>query len=287
MDLPDNTLLPFFAYGVFRRGEIAYLRVKEYVDRLDADARCKGRIVIRDGLPLLDPAGTEIVTGDLLFFEPKTAGRAYHRIVQLEPDRQYEWATLDVQTSEGSVTANGLLGLRLENGCSSSDCPFKGSADPLFKEAFALVDDALQQYSERQSPTEPNPDFKNLLGLQMAYMLLWTSIERYTTLRYGLGEDVMAKIRQLATDEFFKSKLREVVSRRDKLFPTNDPSSPKKLNRDNVKGSLDYYYQVRCNITHRGKAAFDDFDRLRYSLSELKDIFQATLANAFQESART
>lgn len=286
MDFPENTLLPLFSYGIFRPGEIAYLRLKPYVARVERNCPCSGRLLIRDGLVLLDPEhnGMIPVTGDLLYFVPEKAGAAYYSIVELEPGKQYQWQTIDIAAPSGLQRSNVLIGINLPNGSFELDRVFSGKDDPLFRESFQITEKVLSDNSESHSKSEPNPDFTNFLYLQMAYMLLWSSIERYATLRYGLGDNVMAKILMIAADPAFADALRSSVSRRDAIFSTSDPSTAIKLNKDNPRNSLKYYYQVRCNITHRGKAAFDDFDRLLLSLKELSRIFKRTLQNAFEES---
>jgi hypothetical protein len=45
-----------------------------------------------------------------------------------------------------------------------------------------------------------------------------------------------------------------------------------------------YYYQVRSNITHRGKAVVTDYDTLGKSAKELLPIFRAVLAAAEQDA---
>jgi hypothetical protein len=51
-----------------------------------------------------------------------------------------------------------------------------------------------------------------------------------------------------------------------------DPESPEK--------AVDYYYQVRSNITHRGKGVGRDYNLLRDSLAELLPIFREVLREA-------
>lgn len=70
MDLPENTLLPMFVYGVFQPGDLGFLRVKDYVTRVDA-GRVSGKLMVRDGLPLLDLAGGARVDGAVLHFYPR------------------------------------------------------------------------------------------------------------------------------------------------------------------------------------------------------------------------
>ena len=59
-----------------------------------------------------------------------------------------------------------------------------------------------------------------------------------------------------------------------------------RLDPSNPKESLKYYYQVRSNITHRGKAATRDFATLRDSLTELHAIFRCVLDAAFDEASK-
>ena len=48
--------------------------------------------------------------------------------------------------------------------------------------------------------------------------------------------------------------------------------------------SVAYYYQVRSNITHRGKGAVRDYDMLRDSLTELLPIFREVLEAAERDA---
>src|SRR5262249_39368743 len=111
MDLPDNTLLPLFAYGIFQPGNLGFLRIKPFVESGTA-AFAMGELFVRDGLPLLKQGVGGQVAGFLLKFCPEVAGKAYFRIVEIEPDRQYTWGTMEVNTSERNlVTANVLVGI--------------------------------------------------------------------------------------------------------------------------------------------------------------------------------
>src|SRR5690348_12642189 len=115
MDLPENTLLPMFAYGVFQPGDLGFLRVKEYVAHVDAGA-VTGKLWVRGGLPLLGLEDGGCVHGAVLHFHPEAAGRAYYRIVELEPDKQYVWGTVTLTVDGHSITSNTLLGRDLSNG---------------------------------------------------------------------------------------------------------------------------------------------------------------------------
>jgi len=68
----------------------------------------------------------------------------------------------------------------------------------------------------------------------------------------------------------------------EQVFST-EAGKPILLRPDDAKGAIEYYYQVRSNITHRGKAMMVDSGMLLHSIKELPAIFRETLARAFDE----
>ena len=66
------------------------------------------------------------------------------------------------------------------------------------------------------------------------------------------------------------------------MFNTTDLSKYT-LDPNNPVKSIDYYYQVRSNAVHRGKAVARDFDTVKLSLKELLAIFRDILNEAFKE----
>lgn len=119
----------------------------------------------------------------------------------------------------------------------------------------------------------------------MAYLLLWTIIERYVTIRYHLGGDnVVKKIHKLESDETFCIELKKVNGKKREIFKSDRPRTKVVLDFNNPKKAIDYYYQIRSNIVHRGKAAYNDYSMLYKSTVELLDIMQKTIKNTFIES---
>jgi hypothetical protein len=273
MDNPRQVNLPFFAYGVFKPGELAYHRVRDLVLEVKS-VSAQGRLLLRDGLPLIDPDGPGEVCGSILFFKPQHEAEAYKRIVAIEPDRYYRW---EERNAQGTL-ANVLVGRYRNKG----SVPFEGSEwrgreDPLFKEAVDVVEETLR------SSCEFRCDLKPLFRLQMAYLLLWSSIERYLSLRYHLGNKVVEKVNYLAEEAAFARALQQNVQNRRPLYRADSPGQKRVLDPSNPRKSLDYYYQIRSNITHRGKAVVQDHNILKDSLSELLKIFKSVLEAAFAE----
>ena len=230
--------------------------------------------MLRDGLPIIDPTGHNEVQGDVLFFEPHAQVEAYQSIVDIEPDKHYRW---DVAFSNG-IQVNILMGKSPREGSIECEGEWDGKNDLLFTSALEVVEETLQANSKFDWNSKP------LFGLQMAYLLLWSSIERYVSLKYHLGDRVMHKVNFLAQEPAFAEALQENVKNNREVSRADKPKEKLVLNPNNPKDSLAYYYQIRSNITHRGKAVAKDYDTLKPSLSELLTIFRHVLSKGFEES---
>jgi hypothetical protein len=278
MDLPPRTDLPFFAYGVFKPGQLGYHRVSDLVVRAEP-ATIPGTLRIRDGLPIADLDGastSQHVAGHLLHFRADSGHEAYSRIAQLEPDKQYRWT----EVRAADVSANALVGRSPKKGSVLAEEEWDGERDPLFTSALEVVEETL--HTNREFAW----DLKPLFRLQMAYLLLWSAIERYVSLRYHLGERVTEKVNHLASENVFAEALAEAHPPRREVFRSHEPDDKAVLDWENPKKALDYYYQVRSNITHRGKAVPQDHDRLLQSLDELLPVFRKVLNSAFRTANR-
>lgn len=284
MMLPPDTTLPFFAYGFLRPGELAYHQIQEFVSTPPVEAVVRGRLWLRDGLLLLElDQRARPSDGCMLRFRPDGARSAYAAIADLEPAGMYEWHTAEVDTKQGPVRANLLVGVDLPG--PDADKPESlahatSANDPLFNEALAEI----RRIAE-EGDCLPDRRMGNAMDLapffrqQMAYLLLWSSIERYASLRYRLGgRDYTERVLRLAEESAFAEALKVYVrGRKDTLYNADRHGKPAELNPSNPEASLRYYYRVRGNIVHRGKAAIRDREVISCSLRELLDIFEHVL----------
>lgn len=271
---PNDTTLPFFAYGVFKPGELAFLQIKEFVGDLPRNCTISGELLIRDGLPIASPEGQGGIRGVLLTFRTDKQTDAYKRIGGLEPEKQYRWGTIET----GFGKANYLAGVSPHKGSVRAEEEWTGRNDPLFTVALDVVEETLG------ANRDFNWDLKPLFRLEMAYLLLWTAIERYASLRYHLREKATQKVLKLAEERAFQAALAQEVHVERKVVSAEDPTDHYVLSANNASKSLKYYHQVRNNLVHRGKGVVMDHDRVRDSLTELLSIFKATLKAAFEES---
>lgn len=281
--VPEDTTLPFFAYGIFSPGQIAFFQIKNYVRRV-ADASVNGILLIRDGIPILDADAPGETKGNLIEFnDDEDAELAYRAIEGMEPSTQYRWVE--------DRNMNVLVGRSPRKG--SREMPTKDGhpdwsswRDPAFNQAL----DAVRANLEEPFAWD---DLRSFYSLQGAYMVLWSSIERYVSLRYGLGrnDQVLQRVKLLAEEDQFRASLRATDAsaterKLRRLFRSDDPGQAetfKPLGRP-VK-AIDYLYQVRSNVTHRGKEEPLDWDLLHTATTELLRIFEDVL-DAAEENAR-
>jgi hypothetical protein len=159
VERPRDIDLPFFAYGLFGPGQLAFFQLREIVSKVHEGAKVAGSLLLRDGLPIIDPAGYGRVKGALLTFQPEQAADAYDRISAMEPDRHYRWH----EAKADGNSANVLVGKSPTKGSvPCEDDEWNGWSDPLFTAALDVV--KQEAYESRQFDWDLKPMFR----LQMA-----------------------------------------------------------------------------------------------------------------------
>jgi hypothetical protein len=239
-----------------------------------SDYEIRGTLRIRDGLPIASSEEQGEIHGTLIKFRAGTEQEAYRRIAGLEPDNQYRWETANA----GPGPVNFLAGRSPRKGSVQLEDGWSGHNDPLFTVALDVVTETLEQ--NRNFDWNLKPMFR----LEMGYLLLWTSIERYASLRYHLGDKATKKVFNLANEPAFQIALQQHVHERREVQRADAPTEKCVLEAGDPSKALAYYYQVRSNLVHRGKGVVNDHDRMEKSLNELLTIFRSTLNAAFAES---
>ncbi|WP_049996406.1 hypothetical protein [Halococcus sediminicola] len=291
MDRPSNLQRPFFTYGIFKPGQIAHFRLEDFIDDTKT-ASVDHPLYERDGIPLLNTEKDGRTNGVLLWFNPEDAERAYMKITQIEPGNQYRCTQTTATADDTEYNANILVGINPKNGGHKledhSGSPIQDwdgeKNDPFFNEALDVVEEKIKQHTRAE-----DNDFSSYFELQMAYLLLWTVIERYVTLRYGFGANSYHERKRMAIEEDgFREGLEDVLEHRDGAIirKTHKPEETKELSTIDPEQAIHYYYQVRNNIAHRGKSLDQDIHILRSSLLELYTIFNDyVLPDAFDEDS--
>jgi hypothetical protein len=267
LDLPANVTLPFFAYGALRPGMPAFERLRPFVRASIQRDRVEGELFVRDGLPLLFPSQQGQTDGFLLAWNPGREEEGYRSICEFEPRKQYEWAEITVLSG---VPANVLVGRFPHKGNPQPlDSPvWRLTDDPAFGEGLAVVREATAEIAANTHWTE----WQRFFRAQMAYLLLWSVLERLSALCIGPNHDPHERINRLYELPGMADLVASHVRRSDRVADSRDPSHSYKLEADNPKKCFQYYYQVRSNLSHRGKGVWNEFGKVHDSLRELLSI---------------
>lgn len=277
---PDFNL-PFFAYGLFKPGQLSFHKIHDLVKSYEED-QILGYLKERDGVPILVKSEYSNVSGFLIKFKSETAIDAYHRIELSEPDKYYRWIKTHTLRN---IKCNVLLGKSPNKGTSNYERGiWDGKKDPYFDDALIFIKSVIEDENiHLEGPMNAEPFFR----LQMAYMLLWTSIERYSSLRYNLNENPNKRIMHIADEKIFSESLKkhflnDKFQRKLKIVRADNPNNVCKLDPEKPKKSLEYYYQVRSNSVHMGKTIFYDYYTIRAALIELFAIFSDIINYSFE-----
>ncbi|WP_433493646.1 hypothetical protein ACQP26_19785 [Micromonospora sp. CA-248089] len=280
---PRDRNRPLFVYGSLKPGELAFGLIEPLVGQ-HVLATVTGVIKMRDGLPLLDHLAAGRVHGSLLFFPADKADEAWQTVADFEPVAQYAWSTSEALTEDGqSITANVLAGAKLQRGVSGDPVQeWSASHDPVLGEGLAEVRRlVLEAAPHGVQPQPDSPGFwRQFFRLQASYLLLWSAVERYTALRYGPALDPWDRVCRLDNDLAFQDALRTVNAESGSVVDSRDPTTKVTL-RPDFTGGARYYYQVRSNLSHRGKGAFRDARLVLKACVELHDAMLVLLARHF------
>lgn len=285
LDPPNNTDIPFFAYGIFKPGQLAFSRIEEAIERISY-SKIKYNMRVRDGVPIIgkDEKNNSKTYGYLIFFKEECKQDAYRIIGETEPNKLYYWDEITVDNEQCNV----LKGKKFKYGSNSPEFDineFKGHKDPFFKEALDLIKESINAKEKLLDPENElfENEIKHFFNLQMHYMLLWSAIDRFTRLKYN-KKFQSHNIIEFSGEQSFEKSFYKNFKENRVIFP-NDYLKPISLYRERsdwkLSKSMYYYYKVRCNVVHRGKSIIGDEKDLRHSLIELSNIFKDVLNDTF------
>ncbi len=326
MNLPKDPKKPFFTYGIFRPGEIAFQIISDYVDFNRIEKRTiEGSLKLRDGILIYDQKGGDEIQGYLLFFKEGMETEAYNSIVSLEPGNYYMW---NEDQSKYRKEFNILHGKKIIKGIDviqttkseevvDEDKKLNnpiiwdylfGSIwrDPFIINGFNMLDqyakeEIILSKQYKEITWDDEGIFNDYLKYQMLYLFLCSILERMMFLNGGFGISPNKQIGLFSKDQTL-TKVLDLIDNNDN-FPNFKGSFPRVVHRaDNpevevnwlLDGSLKvspesamkYYYQLRSNIIHRGKSGMHKYILLKESFEELKFILKTFWSEKGKESKK-
>lgn len=275
--------LPFFAYDVFKPGEIAYSRIKDYVDedRSILKYSVEHPLDIINGVPFLFKSHNYYyhTYGSLLYFKNEDAAKAYEIISQSKSFKLYGWTTIN----DGHARMNVLVGKNeiINVQYHENRGVYDSKDDPmLVRILYSLCDNIIPILIKKQV----SPD--NFFNLQMNYMMLWSSIDRYLVLKYG-KQNQQDNLKCFANEKSFKDAVLLFSDKNNKNpeVLSNEDYRSFKLDKEKPLCCIRYYYTIRCNVVHTGKSQYDDYELLKYATLELLQIYMHVLRDSFRDNA--
>ncbi len=276
-----NINYPFFAYGIFKPGQIAYSRIENCVKSMYKE-KIPHQLFLRDGVPFIsrNPEEYGSTWGFLIEFKEDSIIDAYDIICEVEPEELYYWKEIEVNGNP----ANALIGRKPSRSRPMMmGSSFDGRNDPYFNEAIEVISEGIKEYKEDLKEIYNDHDeLKNYFRLQRNYILLWAAIERYTSLKYG-NNNKTSNNEKLSEEPIFQQSLKYHIGKNEiRIIYRTDTLKKIELDANSPKDSIDYYYTIRCNIVHRGKTPFNKGEIILKSLEELLNIFQDVLEDTFK-----
>lgn len=272
LSIPIDTRLPFITYGSFKPQELRYDLIRDYIEDYK-EIEIIGLMEEKDGIPIFGLSNYYrfTYTAFILNFTVGKEDIAYQKISENEPDTFYEWGIFDNKN-----ILLGKQGLKGKNGYLAPSWTFRD--DQYFNSGLKACDSIKKSaliYDAHALDSDYFPFFKT----SAAYMLLWTIIERFCTLKYG-NMTPFQKIKCLAADSSIDWEIIiDKINRIDKIYRSDKLNEALVLNKSKgAKRMLEYYYGIRSNMVHRGKDVISDTDKLSNSFIELKSIFERILA---------
>lgn len=266
----------FFAYGIFKKGQLAYSKIKDCVDHIEDD-EINRELLLRDGMPIISYNESDLTTkGHKIFFIDGKEEETYEKICKILPKPFYRWSIIEIDEEEYNVLIGKRPGAGSIHYCDDNenyiDC-FDGKLDPYFSRIIPFI---------RNEIGDLKHDENEIFRLQMYYMLLWSAIDRYCSLKYDVTEKQGDYLKALSKDCIFINALdRTSIEKRRPIFSANRLGRFK-FDEEKPLFIINYYYTLRSNVVHRGKDEKNKIGILRSSLGELLEIFEIMIDETFE-----
>ncbi len=270
---PLNQKLPFLAYGSFKPGELRFNLIKQFVLETKP-IKVYGLMKEKDGVPIFYTTKTKSYAwfdyaAYEIHFKKGQEQQAYQIISENEPNSYYTWVNF-----QGANILEGKSRLRGLEEFMDETWSFKH--DPYFSQGL-LACKEIRKGSRSKMP-ELHQEYFDFFCNQSAFMLLWTIIERFCTLKYG-NLSPNEKLKSLYTDpEIEWDFVYDIVKRNDSIVRSDKEKEQLKLNSaSSIKKILEYYYGLRSNMVHRGKNVFGDINRISDAFDELYQLVEVII----------
>jgi hypothetical protein len=293
--LPENIELPFFAYGIFKPNQIAYHVIKDLVESSENKSIDNYEQFLRDGLSFIIKTKMPVsLNGYRINFKAEKALEAYFKISNKEPKNLYKWEVIENMNVLVAKDKNGI------------DREFHGDPDniigwndPYFHIGLEVLSN--QEFENKNmnywvnSKWDEKGFFAEMIFVQMKFLLAYSMLERLAFLMTSFQSGSSQVSTVLADNDFVQAAIlklydeleEKVQCEQREVYSTERKSTSKGekvrfsfkecIEQKDFKKIIKFYYQLRNNITHRGKSLGRVSDNFKTYLKELTLIIKYTL----------
>jgi hypothetical protein len=245
---------------------------------------------VRDGLPILELSHDGAVEGYLFRFNAKeSAEEAYKQISAYVPAGTNSWEERTIEASGIRFNCVVRIPPKPVNEYIGQYEPIKSWSakdDPLFSKAIHTVASGVKKYRDLRFEKDEAGrfDWESYYDLQMKYLLLWSILERFMSLKVGLDvrydHHGQMNVRQIFAKDHkpFSDACTKYINEEMKITSFSDPDRFSLLKPDDPYRSIEFFHRIRTNLIHRGKSAEYDGERLRKSFLMLCSIVREILS---------
>jgi hypothetical protein len=293
--LPENIDLPFFAYGIFKPNQIAYHVIKDLVESSENKSIDKYHQFLRDGLSfIISDKNFHDLNGYKINFKSEKALEAYFKISNKEPRNLYKWEVIE---NMNALVATDKIGIDKEFHGDPDN--IIGWNDPYFHIGLEVI--TQQKFDNENMNYRVNSNwndkgfFAEMIFVQMKFLLAYSMLERLAFLMtsFQSGSNQVSAV--LADNSFVQAAIlklynelhEKVQCEQREVYSTERKSTSKgekvifsfkdSIEQKDFKKIIKFYYQIRNNITHRGKSLGRVSDNFKTYLEELTLIVKYTL----------
>lgn len=269
---------PFFVYGTLQPTELAFRRIAPLVAAARPAELADFGMFVRDGLPGLQVAEGARVHGYLLYAVPEAVQALRETIRAFEPKDLYAEVSVTVARADGTSVKALTHKLRKDDRGAPEywdEDHWTCAEDPLFLFGLPQLTRSIALAAEVPGyPDSMDPRFwTNYLPILGQFLALCGVLERYLTLAYA-PSSVWSQLGDLGdSDAGRRASERAPAPSETTVFSTDRLDAVRWAPGNEWR----FWYQVRSNAVHRGKAAFRDADLVATSAVGLSTALTALL----------
>jgi gamma-glutamylcyclotransferase (GGCT)/AIG2-like uncharacterized protein YtfP len=272
-----------FVYGTLKEGEIAFNQIENMVAKVSPAKLIDYQIGIEDNLPKIFKHKGSSVNGELIQPRDNKSEKFFKTVQDYEGSLYYKFpvqvesagSTIDTST----YVAHGKPGRGF---AILEESTWYSRKYPYFSEYFPMLFEQIKLLGNESHLNYSSGNYWNYMDkLQGQYLKLISFLENYCLLVFGSSRSLgpNGRLKMLGKTKEWALAFHQVENQIG-IIPqeVSDARSPsKKYDNYNSEDAIQFFYQIRNNISHQGKSSPADLDIIYNALKDLSLIIRELL----------